>query len=334
MRTAATTLALLLTGGLLACGGDDQGPLSGLSMDRQANLEQREARAGSSVNQSPTLLKVRLRPESPLPGERVEAVVSAADPERNAIQLGYRWRVNGKPVGGTEPHLMIPNVPKNSLVELEVTARDGSGESAPTIASVRVGNQPPKVVGATVEPAGQITAAHPVSIRPKAMDPDRDGLSYRYTWRVNGKLAGDGSPVLSTDEFKRGDTVSFTVVASDGQAESEPLTTKSIRVANAAPRITSRPSGLNPDGVLHYQLKAEDADGDPRFRYRLNRGPDGMEMDLFSGLLTWTPIPSHGGKHTVEIEVDDLRGGKSSQTFELDISFDTAPAAPAAVRKP
>jgi hypothetical protein len=338
MRTAVATLALLLTGGLLACGGEDKGETPGLSMNRQTNLEERQAETpqptDTTVNQSPRVLKVQLNPESPLPGERVNAVVSAADPERNSIELVYRWRVNGKSVGGNKPRLMVPNVPKSSIIELEVVARNGISASAPMLASVRVGNQTPRIVGASIEPPGEITAAHPVSVRPKAMDPDRDGLSYRYTWRVNGRVVADDTPVLSTDHFKRGDTVSFTVVASDGQTESEPLVTKPMRVANAAPRITSRPGGLNADGVLQYQVKAEDADGDTRFRYRLVKGPKGMEIDLFSGELAWTPIPSQAGKHPVEIEVDDMRGGNSGQIFELDVGFDAAPAAPAASKKP
>jgi len=313
MRTAIAALALLLAGGLLACGGDEKGETPGLSMDRRANLEQQKLEPAhstpSSVNRAPIVSKVELLATAPLPGERIKAAVTATDPEHDSIELIYRWRVNGKATGGNAPAIMVPNVPKNSLIELEVVARDGTSESAPARASVRVGNQPPQIFGASIEPAGQITAANPVSVRPKALDPDRDGLSFRYTWRVNGRVVAEDAPVLSTDKFKRGDTVAFTVVASDGQAESDPLAAKPMRVANAAPRITSRPTGLNSDGVLRYQVVAEDADGDSRFRY-------------------WTPIPSQAGKHSVEIEVDDMRGGKSSQTFELDVGFGGAPAAP------
>jgi hypothetical protein len=332
MRTAIAALTLLLAGGLLACGGDEKGETPGLSMDRRDNLERQKPetahRTPSSPNRAPTVSRVELLATAPLPGERIKVAVRATDPENDSVELVYRWRVNGKGIGDNAPAIMVPNVPKNSLIELEVVARDGTSESAPARASVRVGNQPPQILGASIEPAGQITAANPVSVRPKALDPDRDALSFRYTWRVNGRVVAEDAPVLSTDKFKRGDTVEFTVVASDGQADSEPLAAKPIRVANAAPHITSRPTGLNPDGVLRYKVVAEDADGDSRFRFRLADGPAGAAIDLFAGELTWTPIPSQAGKHSVEIEVDDMRGGKSSQTFELDVGFGGAPAAP------
>jgi hypothetical protein len=332
MRTAIALLALMLSAGLLACSGQEKGETPGLSMDRRHNLEQKTPEivqsTPSSLNRAPVVSKVELLASAPLPGERIKAAATATDPEHDSIELVYRWRVNGRATGGNAPAIMVPNVPKNSLIELEVVARDGTNESQPGRASIRVGNQPPQIFGATIEPAGQITAANPVSIRPKAVDPDRDGLSFRYTWRVNGRVVAEDAPVLSTDKFKRGDTISFTVVASDGQAESDPLTTQPLRVVNAVPHITSRPTGLNSDGVLRYRVAAEDADGDSRFRFRLAEGPAGMAMDMFAGELTWTPAPRQGGKHFVEVEVDDMRGGKSSQTFEIDVGFDQAPAAP------
>ena len=63
--------------------------------------------------------------------------------------------------------------------------------------------------------------------------------------------------------------------------------------------------------------------------FRLVRGPEGMSLDPVDGTLTWAPDERHAGTHPVEIEVDDRRGGKATQSFNLELAFteDSAPAA-------
>ena len=59
-----------------------------------------------------------------------------------------------------------------------------------------------------------------------------------------------------------------------------------------------------------------------------------MKLDWLSGKLSWTPSNDQEGTHAVEIEVDDLAGGKVSQTFEIQVGFEKpepAPAAPGAL---
>jgi hypothetical protein len=93
-------------------------------------------------------------------------------------------------------------------------------------------------------------------------------------------------------------------------------------VANASPVITSAPVGFGGDGAFRYQVAAEDPDGDRRLRYRLLDAPPGMAVDILFGMVTWTPADSQVGSHPVVIEVDDMAGGKATQSFEVRVAFD------------
>jgi hypothetical protein len=120
------------------------------------------------------------------------------------------------------------------------------------------------------------------------------------------------------------------VVANDGTATSSAAETGVVTVANSAPQINSNPPQLGADGRFSYQLEVEDADADPHLRYALEEGPRGMSVDASSGLVTWSPTAEQGGRHRVEVSVDDRKGGKSVQTFDLAIVVETSvgPAAP------
>jgi len=77
------------------------------------------------------------------------------------------------------------------------------------------------------------------------------------------------------------------------------------------------PTTASVGGLYTYQVKVNDPDGAaPKFYlYRYN--PD-MVLNVDSGLLTW--IPSAGGTQTVEIRVDDQRGGVSTQRFTINVT--------------
>jgi hypothetical protein len=46
--------------------------------------------------------------------------------------------------------------------------------------------------------------------------------------------------------------------------------------------------------------------------------------------MVWTPRESQAGTHAVQLEVDDRHGGKTTQAFKLELSFEetAVPAAP------
>ena len=143
----------------------------------------------------------------------------------------------------------------------------------------------------------------------------------RFEERVAFFAEAAGLPLLSGP-------VELSVVARDGEDDSEELRSQPIEVLNAPPVIVSQPGEFAPDGTYRYQLVVEDSDGDRSFRYQLLAGPPGMQFDAADGQVRWTPRQDQAGSHPVKLSVTDRAGGNVTQTFQLDLAFQPA-ASPA-----
>jgi Bacterial Ig domain len=319
---------------LAACGGDDASTTTtGAAMDSAPKPPQEQKTA--ALNSAPVIQAVVIEPRDPRPGDEVTARVTASDPDGDPVQLEYDWIVDGHNTGESGASFRVSGAAKDSYIEVRVIASDGTAQSLPESASVRVGNQPPLMQGIVIEPLGEVTAGHDVIASPRATDPDGDPISYHFRWDVNGTTMPETGPTLAATNYHRGDKIVVTVVATDGNDESEPLRSDPITVVNAAPKITSTPGNIDDDGVFRYKVTAEDPDGDRGFRYRLVQGPKGMNLDVVDGALTWAPAPDQAGKNPVQIEVADIHGGKATQSFVVNVAFEDekAPDAQAAAQK-
>ena len=87
-------------------------------------------------------------------------------------------------------------------------------------------------------------------------------------------------------------------------------------VPNNPPQIISSPISTTTVGQLYtYDVDATDADGDTLL-YFLTTSPSGMAIDLFSGVITWTPNESQVGDHLVELFVGDQQEQSNSRDFQ------------------
>ena len=311
----------LAVGVALACGSNENHAPSGPPMT--------QAPSARSGNRPPVVESVRLDPASPKPGQHVRAIAQGSDPDGDPVEFKYLWRIGGSPLADTTSEVSVGAVAKGSPIEVTVVGNDGHLESQPFVARGIVANQPPELVAVQLQPPGDINAGSPIVANPQAMDADGDTLSYHYSWWVNGHAAGGDEASLDTSKLHRGDTVKVRVVANDGTDDSNAIESPPIRVANAPPKITSTPGGLDRDGVFRYAIQAIDPDGDLTLRYRLVKGPEGMTVDSMSGVVQWKPSATQTGKQPVEVAVDDLQGGTTSQRFELTVGGDQAQAAAA-----
>ncbi len=89
---------------------------------------------------------------------------------------------------------------------------------------------------------------------------------------------------------------------------------------NRPPKIISKPTistvAFEP---YQYQVTAIDADNDT-IAYELIDGPDGMEISLMSGLLTWTPVTEHVDEtFQIRVKAIDSRGAYSIQSYRLTV---------------
>lgn len=67
-----------------------------------------------------------------------------------------------------------------------------------------------------------------------------------------------------------------------------------------------------------YPTIAHDPDFDP-LTYRLVTAPTGMTIDPTTGLIAWEPTAEQLGRHSVRLRVEDGRGGRHDQPYDLEL---------------
>jgi len=328
MARRARWAAVALAGGLaLACGRDEPTVAAG---DAPAGAITPLGGQPHAQNAPPRVERVALEPDRPYPGQPVQALVSASDPDGDSVRFRYVWRINGVQLPDGGDRIDLRDALKGDEIEVEVIPSDGRSEGAAYAAATRVANRPPRILGLALESPPDAEPGRDLVASPRADDPDGDELEFRYEWRVNGETLDDATgPALPTGGLRRGDRVEAVAVASDGEDESEPHASPPVTLGNSPPQIVSEADWKEVGGVFHYRVEARDPDGDRSLRYRLLKAPPAMQIDPLLGEIRWKPGRADAGTHPVEVEVDDLRGGRSVQTFELTIRVEEpAPAEP------
>lgn len=300
-----------------ACGGDSKQEASG-----GPQVSTTLAVDETGENRPPEITAIRFEPPNALPGKLLRVLVGATDLDRDPVEFGYTWKINGRRTPSSESVLELPTIlRKGDRIEVSVIASDGKANSEPAFQSALIGNRAPSLQEIQIHVRGD----HDGSMGhwaadPSAEDPDGDEISFRYSWIVNGAEIDVATAELDRASRKRGDEIRLIVWATDGEAESAPLESAPFTIANSPPDIESRPPEMDPSGQFIYPLKASDRDGDRGLRYSLEQGPDGMTIDPFSGELRWQATISHVGEHIVEVAVDDRHGGVTNQTFYVHVA--------------
>jgi hypothetical protein len=150
------------------------------------------------------------------------------------------------------------------------------------------GNRPPSIRTARLLP-DPLVLNGPITVDIQAEDPDRNALSFRYKWFVNGALVpGHEKHELAPERLKRGDRVNVEVIPFDGTAEGAPYRTQPTVVGNSPPVVSSilfEPSQVAPGDRLRARVQALDADRDDirlTFRWWRNQNllKEGEESEI------------------------------------------------------
>ncbi len=119
-------------------------------------------------------------------------------------------------------------------------------------------------------------------------------------------------------------TVTVTVTDDDGGTDSDSFDVVVI-APNNVPSITSAPVTNAVEGSAYsYDVEATDIDGDT-LSYALSTAPVGMTIDAVTGLIDWTPTTTQVGDNPVQVDVNDGRGGLTSQTFTIVVDVFVPP---------
>jgi len=224
------------------------------------------------------------------------------------------WKVNGVIVTeSTGTQLCSSSYKRHDIVTVELSTKDKV-----VMASVEIGNSPPRVVELSSTPA-EIFAGTDITVMPVAEDADDDRIDFKYQWLINGQA--DPLLVEATlpgDRFTKGDSVQVLIVPNDFYDDGPMYEGRVQSIPNAGPQITSQP----PQGIssldYRYQIEVSDPDDDV-FTYRLDEAPAGMSIDKDSGLIQWSLVDVTPGDYTVAIAVTDPEGAEASQKYTLTL---------------
>ena len=156
-----------------------------------------------------------------------------------------------------------------------------------------------------------------------------DSVTGVISWAPRRSQVASHAVVVQVNDGQGGyDQQAFSVLVSGDSPNRPPLIT-SIPVAETA-LDTMRASG---EPSYQYDMEATDPDFDT-LTFGLLDGPDGLEIDTETGLLTWRPDVDDVGFHDVSVQVSDERGGVASQQYVLRVTAEPGNRAPVIISDP
>lgn len=184
--------------------------------------------AGPVAGSEPPDAEIAYSPDAPKPGEAVTFDGSGSTDDGSIER--YRWFIDQQNVATGVSFTHSFAAEGDYQVSLEVTDDEGN-EDVETV-SIRVFNEPPR-------PSFDWTPAFPGTGEAVTFDGsntyDPDGTVERYTWFVDGAVAGNGATYSHTFESE-GDHEVTLEAADDGGKEAK--RTETVPVGNAAPTAT------------------------------------------------------------------------------------------------
>jgi len=209
---------------------------------------------------------------------------------------------------------------------------EGEGNETASRTSV-VANHAPVINAASIMPS-PLTLSGPLTVRVEAHDLDRNNLSFRYRWLVNGQVIdGQTRDSLQPELLKRGDQVMVDVTPFDGTIEGAPFRSASVSVVNTVPILSHAVIDFDHE-TRGRQLLAKvdviDPDHDPvslTYRWRNNetvlKEGEGNTLDLV-GLTA---------KDIIQVDVT-ASDGTPNGTATITERFMLSNSAPTIVSKP
>lgn len=187
------------------------------------------------------------------------------------------------------------------------------------------GNHPPVVRAATLQPTPLVLTG-PIVVYVDAQDVDRNPLSFRYRWIVNGQpVRNQDGEQLPPELLKRGDAVSVEIWPHDGMVEGRLFTSEPVVVGNSPPvvaHLAIEPELVFPGVRVQARADLSDVDRDViRVSYRwwkndaLVQEGDEAELDTagFSrgDILSVEAVPFDGVQKGKAVRSVPIRLGNS-----------------------
>lgn len=172
--------------------------------------------AATVVNTPPIISSLSVRPQPAKPGDKLEVLVEAGDPDHDRFELSFRWWRNGTVVKeGDEAVLDTTGYFQKDVVTVEATSWDRTAKGkAMKSEPLALGNSPPTIMSTPSAASGKERYEYAV----RATDPEGDSIRYRLETAPpgmtieadTGRIAWQAAPELTG-------TYRVRVVAEDAQ---------------------------------------------------------------------------------------------------------------------
>ena len=256
--------------------------------------------------------------------------VTASDPDPTGDKLTYT--LQQKPSGMTiDSSGRISWTPINTQVgthSVKIRVADPHGaftEQSYNLTVVNT-NDAPKIT--STPPAGATTKKlYTYQIVATDEDPTKDTLTYKLITKPSA-MTIDASTGLVQWTPAIGDgnkTFNISAEVSDGKGGKDTQSwTIKVFHKNLSPTVTSTPpTSTNEDAAYTYTIIASDPEGDD-LNFSFVKFTPGMTISKSAGkknegVVKWTPNNSNVGDHVIKIQVDDGKGGVTSQEYTLTV---------------
>jgi len=226
---------------------------------------------------------------SPVPLRSTDDAMATAvgsDADGDTLSWTYRWEIDGA-VRQTGPDDLLPAsaLTRGSRVQVFAQASDGAYTSTEVSSeSVEIGNGLPTVGEVVIAPEEPTSSDTLTCAYRKAIDPDGDSLTARYTWYRDGSALKPVGETLDAIEVGKGHDVSCQVSLHDGTEEGPALRSDPVRIQNSPPVLTevSLPTVVTTtDKIIAGELPySSDIDGDTitfEYTWKKNHSVDPTE---------------------------------------------------------
>ena len=274
----------------------------------------------TKANSLPTITSVTILPERPNRENDLSLVIQSQDTDGDLVNYRYQWIKNDIEIAGESGNVLkAGSFRKGDMSQVRVIPSDGKGDGKPFLSNpVKILNATPVVGEVWIEPKIP-TIQNDLKVHEKSTDADGDSIFFSYQWEKNGSpLMDERKDMLERVRFKKGDSISVTIVPDDREIMGSPKKSEPVKISNSPPTIISSPPTSIEGTKYVYQVKANDPDNDP-VTFALKSGPKGMGIDPKLGLLQWQIHKEDKGTHSIEIQVSDNEGAKSYQQYTLAI---------------
>jgi putative Ig domain-containing protein len=273
-------------------------------------------------------------------------VVSLSAPATDADGDPLTYEASGLPPGlaidaatGLVSGTVANGATAGSPYATSISVREGATADATDTfgwtVGIRPANQPPTLDSVTIDQTAPRTN-DTLTATVVASDPEGAPLQYSYQWARNGTdLAGAVGPTLSlatAGNGDKGDTISVRVTVSDGSANTGPVSSTPVTVANTPPAFNQDLADrASVEGnVISLSAAASDADLDG-LQYTGTGLPTDLSINAATGLISGKIATgaAAGSPYSVSIGVTDGTTPSAPDTFTWTVTeLNPPPAAP------